>query len=262
VVFLGLVSLNLLGRALRARANADKSADETTIAQKDGAKPDETPGNEVTSTAANPPEKAPETKTPSRPAPPATKPIDLLALIQPKRDGVRGDWELRGGELLSPAPDNEPFKFKGGGAETSAVIEAPYDPPEEYDLTIVAEFERGRGPLVIGLPDRLGHWFVTLESPASVMRFLKSRKGPVPGPHFPARGTVEIKFQVRKDTREVFINDKPVKDPDGAMLAVLPIARSSEMANRQGVVIGSVAARYRISKLELTPLGEPGKAIH
>ena len=51
--------------------------------------------------------------------------IDLLKLVDPARDSIRGKWRLLGDGLLASDPAQ------------AACIEIPYEPPEEYDFRIV-----------------------------------------------------------------------------------------------------------------------------
>ena len=65
-------------------------------------------------------------------APPSTSGgIDLLRLIDPAKDTVKGVWERKGNDLV------------GEGRDTHAVIEVPYRPAEEYDYLV--EFTRTSG---------------------------------------------------------------------------------------------------------------------
>lgn len=56
--------------------------------------------------------------------------IDLMPLINPRLDGLRGKWTLRGGVLRSSGDGDEVLQF-------------PYEPPEEYDYEV--RFVRVRG---------------------------------------------------------------------------------------------------------------------
>ena len=58
------------------------------------------------------------------------KSIDLLALVDPRRDALRGTWRMERGRLIS-----EPFE--------NGVLRLPYEPPEEYDFRTV--FTRTNG---------------------------------------------------------------------------------------------------------------------
>ncbi len=75
------------------------------------------------------------------PAPLSSKtatPVDLLRLIQPKRDAVLGEWRLSDDMLVSPE-----MRF--------ARIMIPYTLPKQYDLEVVVKFVQGYGELNIGL---------------------------------------------------------------------------------------------------------------
>jgi serine/threonine protein kinase len=70
----------------------------------------------------DPPPAAPPTPSASRPQ--AASTIDLLALVDPARDAVKGAWKLEKGCLVSDE-------------ENAARLELPYLPPEEYDFKVV-----------------------------------------------------------------------------------------------------------------------------
>lgn len=64
--------------------------------------------------------------------------VDLLKLIDPARDSVKGQWTFAEGALVSPAV---PW----------CRLQIPYAPPEEYDLTLVATRTVGLESVNIGL---------------------------------------------------------------------------------------------------------------
>jgi len=69
--------------------------------------------------------------------------VDLLKLIDPKRDGVNGDWELGPTGLTS-------------GNQREARLGIPYDPPDEYDYHFA--FTRNENKeLVQAMVSRNGH---------------------------------------------------------------------------------------------------------
>lgn len=71
----------------------------------------------------------PPASAPSAPLP-GTPEIDLLALVDPARDAVKGAWTLESGRLVS---DDDP----------ASRLELPYVLPEEYSFTV--EFVRRSG---------------------------------------------------------------------------------------------------------------------
>jgi serine/threonine protein kinase len=67
-----------------------------------------------------------EPKEPS-PAADGKPPVDLLKLIDPKRHSLVGQWQLVGGRLVAPDSDR------------ATGVEIPFEPPEEYRLTVVVD---------------------------------------------------------------------------------------------------------------------------
>jgi hypothetical protein len=100
------------------------------------------------------PEPKPDPKAPAKPAPPppptaaevafdkakAAVTVDLMDKIERKRDGVSGNWRFSSdGNLL------------GTSQKGPARLMRPNPPPEEYDLTLVAERKEGEQELYVGL---------------------------------------------------------------------------------------------------------------
>ncbi len=69
--------------------------------------------------------------------------VDLLKMIDPKRDAVSGDWAGSRGVLVSPDSNQARLKI-------------PYVPGTEYDLKVFASRKTGNDALIIGLT-RDGH---------------------------------------------------------------------------------------------------------
>lgn len=75
----------------------------------------------------------------SAPAGGASDAVDLLKLIDPKRDAVLGEWSFEGPSLLT-----SPLQ--------SARLQVPYEPPADYQLRLVAQSKPPKsGALFIGL---------------------------------------------------------------------------------------------------------------
>jgi serine/threonine protein kinase len=72
--------------------------------------------------------------------------IDLLPRINPLKDRVKGEWQRQGADLIG----------RGNGAH--AVIEVPYQPPEEYDYEVEFTRTEGNGDVSLAL-SRAGHSF-------------------------------------------------------------------------------------------------------
>jgi hypothetical protein len=68
----------------------------------------------------------------------AGPPVDLLEVVEPERDSVRGEWEKDGDVLVSPAFEH-------------ANLQVPYVPPEEYLIEAVVHRQSGNGPVWLGI---------------------------------------------------------------------------------------------------------------
>ncbi|MDB5173080.1 MAG: DJ/PfpI family protein [Phycisphaerales bacterium] len=78
--------------------------------------------------------------------------VDLLKLIDPSRDGVKGTWKMAGSALSGASAPGDPV----------ASLRIRYQPPEEYDLKI--EFTRVKGnECVAQILSHGGHSFLTVE---------------------------------------------------------------------------------------------------
>jgi hypothetical protein len=81
----------------------------------------------------------------------AGTPVDLLALIDPQRDAVKGVWVFREKNLVAQPCD-------------WGRLEIPYAPPDEYDLTAMAERIKGSDGLFFGLVHGNVRWTVSLDT--------------------------------------------------------------------------------------------------
>lgn len=134
--------------------------------------------------------------------------IDLLALVDPEQDAVKGTWKLDAGRLVS-------------GDENASRLEIPYIAPDEYTFTV--EFVRRRGNDAVNqiLPHagkvfmwQMGGWDNTVfgisdvdgkranENPTAVRRERCLENGKV------YTSTVEV----RKDRLTVWLNNEKLVD--------------------------------------------------
>ena len=84
--------------------------------------------------------------------------FDLLASIDVKRDGLRGNWKLAAGAL----------SFDSSNMKTGimTMLETTYSPPEEYDLTMIAErTAAGDNVFFVGLPGGSNQVAWAMDSP-------------------------------------------------------------------------------------------------
>ena len=186
---------------------------------------------------------------------PPTSVVDLLRLIDPKRDAFLGEWSFDGKALVCGQPI------------MCARLQVPYEPPEEYDLTVVAERKEGSHVLYVGLagPAFQGYvgiddWRGTVTGIARVDgKTTKDNETAVPGKIFTNDRPCTIVCAVRKDSITVTIDGRKVTSFKGGMTRISndPLLA---MPNRRALWIGATDCRFVISKIQLKPLSTPGKA--
>jgi len=219
---------------------------------------------EVASSAAAP-EAAPGVEPPAEPAPPEgpapgdasgerpPKTVDLLKLIDPARHGLRGQWTFDGSDLISPQ-------------ESLATLFIPHDVPHEYRLTVAAERISGSAGLNLGLVVGGRQTMVVLESygknwnglslvgGASADRNETRRQGRV----FREGKPCTIVCSVRRSGVRVTCDGETIIDwtGDPERLSLDRRYWLNVPQNRLAVATWAGVV-FRISKLELDPLGGP-----
>ncbi len=182
--------------------------------------------------------------------------VNLLAMVDPARDSVAGTWKLERGEL------------RGGGAE-SARIQIPYAPPEEYDLTIVAEQISGANNLTFGLSRGGVQWGVAYDSWKNFKYFsgltLIDGKNAMENPstvagRFLKKGVPQtFEFKIRKSGLTTFVDGKKVLSwEDYGRLSMAPWL---EIPDKRALMFGMWEGEAKILKATLLPVSGQGKAI-
>jgi hypothetical protein len=138
-------------------------------------------------------------------APPATSPaargVDLLALVDPAKDAVQGDWKrAAGGELIV-------------GAASYATLTIPYQPSEEYDLRVTFTRKSGTGPvaLLLASQKRAFEFVIDIKGEARFERINNkvAQDNPTVVPVSISNGhRYTLTVQVRKDRVRALLDDK------------------------------------------------------
>jgi hypothetical protein len=183
-------------------------------------------------------------------------PVNLMRLIDPKRDAVTGEWSLDAG-LLSNKGDN------------GVVLQIPYEPPEEYDLHVVVRRLGSTDSIWTGLV--VGNTqvaFVCDGYPASNWltgfehidgKFIDQQPGALKGQKYIPDGKDAIfDFSVRKASITVQLEGKKLMAYEG------PISRLSnrmdvKTTDRKALYLGSWGGKNGFVEVKLTPLSGPGK---
>lgn len=174
-------------------------------------------------------------------------PVDLLKLIDLRRDVVAGDWKFVNGVLMT-------------GARPQDRLEIPVDVPAEYRLTMVAQCNSHREALHIGLvahPRQVLAIFDGWSRTSTCLHLIDKTDG-VQFPHH--RGPVlrdrepnVITCEVRSNRIQVDCNNVRVIDWTGDVRR-LSIDARWKVRSEKHLFIGSWDTSFAISKLEMTPL--------
>jgi WD40 repeat protein len=122
--------------------------------------------------------------------PPSPRPIDLLALADATRDTERGRWERREADLV---------------CNGRAYLELPYQPPEEYDLTVRFTLHKKAGVMSVHFPyarNRCGRFGFDFDAGGQLLREWTDRPGSYsagvldPNPDVPL--SREVRVEVRR----------------------------------------------------------------
>jgi hypothetical protein len=178
--------------------------------------------------------------------------IDLLKLVDPRQDFVRGGaWRSSGSKLISPP--------EGAKGELS-IIRVPYIPPPEYDLvlTIVKpEEKRGRdGSFDVGCPFPGGALAIVLDAHEGILGF-NGIEGPgkeIQIKLFPAGKTRNVLISLRRTSVSVTVDGTLVHQWKG------DTTRSAVFyaPDRECMFLASWIT-YSISKFELIPVTGSGR---
>ena len=193
-----------------------------------------------------------EFSTPPGGWPVPTKAIDVLKLIRPERDAVKGRWSVADGSLSSAA------------GESLSCIRLPVGVPDEYSLTIEATLQTGDPTVHIGLVSGGAHCLMIVDgnrlSGLDLIDGLRFDANPTRTDvaHFRPNAKAVIECTVRKSGIRVTFDGQPIVDYQGdpSRLSVLPLWPGRAM---DGLFISTHDA-YRLDRIELAPLPPETKA--
>ncbi len=183
--------------------------------------------------------------------------IDLLALVDVSKDQVSGEWQMDGTNLLAPK------KF-------GARLELPYQPPDEYELTVIAEpLDQPNGLLLGQLSG--GQRFAVLVSyaagegvPASALENIDDKNV---GNASTVRRDVLVKGRpsqivctVRKDSVTVTCDGHELIRWQGDPKR-LSLSDYWKTPTDSALFLGAYDCRYRFSRVTITPLSGAGRKL-
>jgi hypothetical protein len=181
----------------------------------------------------------------------ASGPVDLLRLIDPAKDAVQGSWSFSGKVLVTPA----------GG-----ILQIPYLPPAEYDLTIVAE-KKDVALFFVGLVAAGTQCSVLLDhngSAASCIGLFGKGVAGEPstfyaGEAFPRTAPSTVVCAVRRAGIVITVDKKKIVEYRGDCRK-LPLDPGWTIPDGKALGIGSNSP-YHVSKIVLTPVSGQGKRL-
>jgi hypothetical protein len=173
---------------------------------------------------------------------------DLLKRIAVPQNAVRGTWRFDGGTLVSPATN-------------FALLQVPVTPPESYILRATVETTSIQDCLCLGLvtgPTQVTAVCNGWQGTTSGLQLVNMRMVPINetkfGPVLVAGRPNEIVCKVTGGRIEITCNGKPFVNWSGDFTRLMAGPDWQPPNNRQ-LYLGSHLTSYRISKLELEPLG-------
>jgi hypothetical protein len=179
--------------------------------------------------------------------------IDLLDLVRIERDAVQGPWGFHGEALVTPAVQ-------------WSRLALPCNPPEEYDLRIIATRRQGTDSLNIGFVYGGRQGMLMLDGNGGETSWidlltpydLPSNETAVVGKFLKWNRATRILLSVRRHAVNVSIDGAKIIDwkGDPAELKLIPGYR---IPDRQALFIGSWDTILAIDELALIPI--TGKAL-
>ncbi|NQV24393.1 MAG: hypothetical protein HQ518_08500 [Rhodopirellula sp.] len=187
-----------------------------------------------------------------------TESIDLLPMIDVGKDAVAGKWIKADGFVESPK-------------QFGARIEIPFEPPAEYELTVIATPLDEPNGLVLGqLLD--GHRFLTLVNYAASKNNPASALENIDGRNVGSNATTmllellqknrpsQIIVTVRKDSVVVQCDGRKIIDWRGKP-EQLSLGDYWNTPNANSLFLGAYDCRYRFSRVSLVALSGTGKPL-
>jgi len=185
-------------------------------------------------------------------------PVNLLRLIDPTKDTVSGQWRLENGALLSSA----------GNAHRLMI---PYQPPEEYDVTMVVSRRTGTDNISMGLvfggaqfnlsiDAHSGQGGVSLIELIEGVTTVQSNPAMARGLFVTGSEPHAIVYSVRKDRISAAVNGRTVLSWEPAGRRLLP-PTIWKLPDNRAMSVGVWGVEISVSRLILTPVTGQGKKL-
>jgi hypothetical protein len=182
--------------------------------------------------------------------------IDLLKFIDPAKDSVATQWKLENGVLYS-------------GMNFRSRLQVPYQPPDEYDLTMVFTTTGDGNPLFMGLVagGTQCHVFIDAWNKSGIDNIDKKGTPLTQGTNFLNYGKGDtfgkdntVVVAVRKKGITLTVNGKTAFTWEGPLSRLSPNADWS-VPNPQALYLGAWDRPLAIRKYALTPISGQGHRL-
>lgn len=184
--------------------------------------------------------------------------IDLLHMIDVKKDLILGEWSFEGLMLISPQME-------------WSRVQIPYAPPDEYDLTVVTSRTSGGDCIAVGLGRGSTNFAAVIEGhPAEggMSAFdlldgvlLEKHPDTVKG-KFLVNGKIQtLVYSVRKGGVTVSVDGKTILSYQGSYTRLASSPSWKARDPKFPLFVGAYGTQYRFYKILLTPVSGQGKKL-
>lgn len=180
--------------------------------------------------------------------------IDLLKLIDVRKDSVEGSWSFSGSELVSPMG-------------VWCRLQVPYVPPDEYDLAVVVIRREGQSSLEVGLASGGRQFHIGLDGWKGDLAGLYNIEGKSDPTEARYQGKLlhltvptTIICCVRKTGVSVSVEGKTIIDWKGD-LSRLSAGPTWKVPRTDTLFLGAYVTKFHIQKLTITTVSGPGRLV-
>jgi hypothetical protein len=184
--------------------------------------------------------------------------VDLLRLIDLKKDVVRGEWAFEGSSLIC---------LRSGPA---ARVQIPYLPPEEYEVTVVAERMEGVEAINVGLTKGGVKFHMVIDGWAQMGyfsglsliegKYANQNETSKPGRLLTNKQPSTIECSVRNSALKMTVDGKVIFEWTGDVQR-LSNYNVLNTPHPRALYISGWDTKYRFSKIVLTPLSGAGEKL-
>jgi hypothetical protein len=180
--------------------------------------------------------------------------LDLLALVDPQMDGIKGNWSMsKDGLTCAPAAFSR--------------LQLPYQPPAEYDLTLVVERTGDDVALVVGLVlsgEARCQVIVDWDGFTGVDKIdgknAKSNETSRSGTMLKQGRSTTLLFSVRREGISLSSDGKTIFSWKGS-LSKLSYNEEYAVPDRKAIMVSWFSGGFRIKRIQLLPIGGSGRKL-